>query len=71
MSDRERRLSKRSEATKQRKILEDKLKERQEKDRQKALAKACQVKLSEAAEESDSHYPDPNSDILEKPTLDR
>ena len=50
MSDNRRRLSKSSEATEQRKILEYKLRKRQEKDRQKALAKACKVKLSEAAE---------------------
>ena len=50
ISDGERRLSKRSGATEQRKFLEEKLKVRQEKDRQKALAKAQKVKLSEAAD---------------------
>ena len=51
MSDRGRRLSKRSEAIKQRKISEDKPKKRQEKDRQRTLAKACQLKLSDTTED--------------------
>ena len=71
MSDRERRLSKISGATEQKKILEDKLKERQQKDQQTAIAKACNVKFSEAAENSYSHKSDPNSDVLEEPALNK
>lgn len=43
MSDNRRKLSKRSGATEQRKILEEKLGERQEKDRQKTLAKVAKL----------------------------
>ena len=64
-SDDWRRLSKRSGATEQRKILKAKLKKRQEKDRLKTLAKARQVNFSETTEDSDSLNSSVNSDGLE------
>lgn len=50
-------------------ILEDKLKKRQDKDRQKALAKAHQVKFSQAADDIDSENSSFNSDALEESVL--